>query len=542
MADISKQIKQIKESKYGRDVRQSLVDGLNAVNSAAEGSAESAEESNKSAIEAAKKAAISSEAAAGSASAAAVSANQASTSANTASDKAEETAGSASAAAVSANQASTSANTASDKAAEAEESANDAAIYAGQALSDATESENSAASARKSASLAAGSAIMAESYTVGGTGTRAGEDSDNARYYKEQTQQIAGGIAGGFIPMGTIPFSELGKQTVQAGYMYNISDDFTSDDTFKDGAGIKYPAGSNVYYTADNLWDCLAGASVFGVKGNKESTYRKGMVNITHEDVGAVPTDGDSGNTTVSFKKAAERVIIKAGENLATLFGKIEKYLSDLKTVAFTGSYNDLTDKLTNFVKSGTDAKAGLVPAPSTTAGTSKYLREDGTWTTPPDTKYTLPKATSSTLGGVKTSTSNAVTDSTGLALSAVEKNASIDGTLANQIATLNNDLGAINDWKYYSPNWSTDGTYGRRVSNAVFVDLNNRESPYNRNGYVDNKSANIPNNCQMGFWSCLYINESTVVIKIEGWSVDGSCHTWMRLYSGEWYAWNQIG
>ena len=39
-----------------------------------------------------------------------------------------------------------------------------------------------------------------------------------------------------------------------------------------------------------------------------------------------------------------------------------------------------------NFVKSGTGAKAGLVPAPSTTAGTTKFLCEDGTWAVPPDT------------------------------------------------------------------------------------------------------------------------------------------------------------
>lgn len=39
-----------------------------------------------------------------------------------------------------------------------------------------------------------------------------------------------------------------------------------------------------------------------------------------------------------------------------------------------------------NFVKSGSGAKAGLVPAPSVTAGTTKYLREDGTWQVPPDT------------------------------------------------------------------------------------------------------------------------------------------------------------
>jgi hypothetical protein len=40
-----------------------------------------------------------------------------------------------------------------------------------------------------------------------------------------------------------------------------------------------------------------------------------------------------------------------------------------------------LTDTTySEFVKSGSGAKAGLVPKPSTTAGTTKYLREDGTW------------------------------------------------------------------------------------------------------------------------------------------------------------------
>ena len=38
------------------------------------------------------------------------------------------------------------------------------------------------------------------------------------------------------------------------------------------------------------------------------------------------------------------------------------------------------------FVKSGSGAKKGLVPAPSTTAGTTKYLREDCTWQVPPNT------------------------------------------------------------------------------------------------------------------------------------------------------------
>ena len=91
--------------------------------------------------------------------------------------------------------------------------------------------------------------------------------------------------------------------------------------------------------------------------------------------------------------------------------GQILRWSAD--GTAVWGADNNTT--YSNFVKSGSGAKAGLVPAPSTTAGTTKYLREDGTWAVPPDTNtvYTLPTASSSTLGGVKTTST--VTSTSGL-------------------------------------------------------------------------------------------------------------------------------
>lgn len=80
-----------------------------------------------------------------------------------------------------------------------------------------------------------------------------------------------------------------------------------------------------------------------------------------------------------------------------------------------------------NFVKSGAGAKAGLVPAPSTTAGTSKYLREDGTWQTPPGTKTSV--------------VNNQTTTVAGYALDARQANPNIDGSLAKQISDLNGSL-----------------------------------------------------------------------------------------------------
>ena len=129
-------------------------------------------------------------------------------------------------------------------------------------------------------------AKIARSYAVGDTDHRVGENVDNAKYYYQQAKQISERL-GGLIPMGTIAFDDLHLQTKVAGYMFNISDEFVSDSTFKDGGDIRYPTGTNVYYTADGYWDCLSGSLLSGIKGNAETEYRKGFVNITPEDIGS---------------------------------------------------------------------------------------------------------------------------------------------------------------------------------------------------------------------------------------------------------------
>ena len=48
-----------------------------------------------------------------------------------------------------------------------------------------------------------------------------------------------------------------------------------------------------------------------------------------------------------AFTQAGSRVNISTGETLPTLFGKIKKFFADLKTVAFSGAYNDLSGKPT---------------------------------------------------------------------------------------------------------------------------------------------------------------------------------------------------
>lgn len=58
-------------------------------------------------------------------------------------------------------------------------------------------------------------------------------------------------------------------------------------------------------------------------------------------------TTGNASSTTVTFTAAGSRALPTTGETLATIIGKVVKYFTDLKTVAFSGSYSDLSNKPT---------------------------------------------------------------------------------------------------------------------------------------------------------------------------------------------------
>lgn len=195
----------------------------------------------------------------------------AATSADTASTKAEEAAASSETAKTSANNAAGSANIANEK--------------ANSAANSATIAVSNSSAAQQYASNAAASADTAQNYAVA--------DNDSAKYYYEQARRISKSFSGALRPMGTVTFANLpALSATTSGSMYNISGQFTTTNDFKEGAGNVIPAGANVYKTEDGKWDVLAGTPVTGVKGSAESAYRRGNVNITAENVGAVPKTG----------------------------------------------------------------------------------------------------------------------------------------------------------------------------------------------------------------------------------------------------------
>ena len=176
----------------------------------------------------------------------------------------------------------------------------------------------------------------ARSYATGDGGVRYNEETDNAKYYYKQSYENLldannskksaatsesnaetymnkaeeymeaaqdkaleinnklDEMVEAFSPMGTITYAELKELhtngTMSSGHLYNISDTFTTEDTppFKLGVGVECAAGSNVYYVADGYWHILIGSSVAGVKGDAETSYRRGNINLTAENIGAI--------------------------------------------------------------------------------------------------------------------------------------------------------------------------------------------------------------------------------------------------------------
>lgn len=218
------------------------------------------------------------------------------------------------------------------------------ATNAAKSESNAKASEQAAAKSEETATEKADSALeyatKAQSYAVGGTDSREGEDTDNAQYYYEQVKRVSQGL-NGIIPMGTVAFADLPVSGMENGWMYNVSDDFTSDDRFNDGGGIYYGKGNNIIWTSEGKWDVTAGSGVTGIKGNKEKTYRQGNVNLTPEQIGAVAEDGDASDTTVAFASSDTPDVdasawksvatLISGEKHASLFAKVSQMFKNVR-------------------------------------------------------------------------------------------------------------------------------------------------------------------------------------------------------------------
>ena len=109
--------------------------------------------------------------------------------------------------------------------------------------------------------------------------------------------------------------------------------------------------------------------------------------NVTQLDADKLAATGDGSDLTAAFTPAESREAITTGETAATLWGKVAKWLADLKAVAFSGQYSDLSGAPTSMAPTahasthGTGGADAISPSsigaqPSVTA--SGLLKGDG--------------------------------------------------------------------------------------------------------------------------------------------------------------------
>lgn len=108
---------------------------------------------------------------------------------------ATQAANSASTASSKASAAATSASTATSKASAAASSASNAATSEKNAKTSETNAKASQTAAKTSETNAASSAKLSQSWAVGGTKSRTGEDTNNSKYFAQQAEAYAGSAA-----------------------------------------------------------------------------------------------------------------------------------------------------------------------------------------------------------------------------------------------------------------------------------------------------------------------------------------------------------
>lgn len=88
--------------------------------------------------------------------------------------------------------------------------------------------------------------------------TKNADAIENNIYSKSQTysktevdNKVSAALTSAIVPKGTVAYANLPTPAkANLGYMYNVSDAFTTDARFAEGAGKKYNAGANVYVVA----------------------------------------------------------------------------------------------------------------------------------------------------------------------------------------------------------------------------------------------------------------------------------------------------
>ena len=126
------------------------------------------------------------------------------------------------------------------------------------------------------------------------------------------------------------------------------------------------PIINNVLHVKKMITDHMMAKNPHGIK-----PADLGLENVENKPMGELSTE---------FTVAGTRSNIQSGQAMKTILGMLSRWYTDLKTVAWSGKYNDLTDKPT--IPNGAAASCAVANNDTTTAAGSvadaRIVRQHG--------------------------------------------------------------------------------------------------------------------------------------------------------------------
>lgn len=152
---------------------------------------------------------------------------------------------------------------------------------------EVAKAQASQSAAAQSASDASSGATLAESYTHGGTGTREGEDTDNARYYMEQAKAVSAVDIATTEKAGIVKPDGTTITVDEDGTLHGQSkvDEMTGATAEKDGTSGTVPAPTagqeGLFLRGDGTWAKASGGSTIAPKATVDPAISSGNAKCT---------------------------------------------------------------------------------------------------------------------------------------------------------------------------------------------------------------------------------------------------------------------